>query len=189
MMTMMTTMIVFFLRMMIDSEKNIPSTTEHRKDQLRKKRTSPAINIRRENRIKTIQFLYMWSLNPSDKLSESLYLFLGNQQLPRSYYAFSAELAQGAIENHKAIDDKIKLYLENWDFLRIAKIDLAILRLAIYELLFRHDIPPIVSINEAIDLSKIFSIEDAKRFINGILDRCKADLKRPSREAKKLTIE
>jgi len=175
--------------MMIDSQKNVPSTTEQKRGHLRKKSANSTINIRRENRIKAIQFLYMWSLNHPDKLSESLYIFLGNQQRPRSYYTFSAELAQGTIENHKGIDDKIRLYLENWDFSRIAKIDLAILRLAIYELLFRHDIPPIVSINEAIDLSKIFSIEEAKRFINGILDRCKTDLKRPSREATKLTIE
>ena len=61
--------------------------------------------------------------------------------------------------------------------------DLAILRLAIYELLFRSDIPPIVSINEAIDLSKVFSNADSKRFINGILDKIKNKINRPLRKA------
>jgi N utilization substance protein B len=81
------------------------------------------------------------------------------------------------------VDAKIRSLAENWDFERIAKIDLAILRLAIFEMLFRKDIPPVVSINEAIDLSKLFSNADAKRFINGILDRLKGQLDRPARTA------
>ncbi len=69
------------------------------------------------------------------------------------------------------------------EFERIAKIDLAILRLAMFEMIFRKDIPPVVSINEAIDLSKQFSNADAKRFINGILDRLKDQLGRDARRA------
>lgn len=70
----------------------------------------------------------------------------------------------------------------NWEFDRVAKIDLAILRLAMFEMLYRKDIPPVVSINEAIDLSKQYSSADAKRFINGILDRMKDKLGRDSRK-------
>jgi N utilization substance protein B len=70
----------------------------------------------------------------------------------------------------------------NWEFERIAKIDLAILRLAMFEMLHRKDIPPVVSINEAIDLSKQFSNADSKRFINGILDRLKDQLGRDARK-------
>jgi N utilization substance protein B len=65
----------------------------------------------------------------------------------------------------------------------VAKIDLAILRLAIFEMIHRKDVPPVVSINEAIDLSKQFSNADAKRFINGILDRLKSQLGRDARKA------
>jgi N utilization substance protein B len=72
---------------------------------------------------------------------------------------------------------------QNWDFERIAKIDLAILRLAMFEMTQRRDIPPVVSINEAIDLSKQFSNADSKRFINGILDRLKDQLGRDARKA------
>jgi N utilization substance protein B len=81
------------------------------------------------------------------------------------------------------IDGHIRTLAQNWDFDRIAKIDLAILRLAIFEMKYRSDIPPVVSINEAIDLSKQFSNLDAKRFINGILDRFKDQVGRDARKA------
>jgi len=64
-------------------------------------------------------------------------------------------------------------------------VDRNILRLAIYELLFRDDIPPIVSINEALELAKKYSTADSSRFINGMLDRVKEDLQRPLRTALK----
>ena len=88
-------------------------------------------------------------------------------------------------EHAAEIDGHIKALAHNWEFERIAKIDLAILRLAIFEMLHRKDIPPVVSINEAIDLSKQFSNLDAKRFINGILDRMKDQLGRDSRKVEK----
>jgi len=87
------------------------------------------------------------------------------------------------IEHAGDIDARIRALAQNWEFDRIAKIDLAILRVAIFEMLYRRDIPPVVSINEAIDLSKEFSNADAKRFINGILDRLKDDLGRDARKA------
>ena len=87
------------------------------------------------------------------------------------------------ILNQQEIDGHIRSLAQNWDFERIAKIDLAILRLAIFEMLRRQDVPPVVSINEAIDLSKQFSNADSKRFINGILDRLKSQLSRDARKA------
>ena len=87
------------------------------------------------------------------------------------------------IEHREEIDSQIKALAHNWEFDRIAKIDLAILRVAMFEMIYRKDIPPVVSINEAIDLSKQFSNADAKRFINGILDRLKGQLGRDARRA------
>ena len=113
----------------------------------------------------------------------ALHLFYAEQENPRDYYAFGDDLIHGVIHHIDEVDEVIRKYLRNWDFDRIAKVDLAILRLAIYEMLKRRDIPPIVSINEAIDISKEFSIPDAKRFINGILDQFKMTLDRPLREA------
>ena len=138
---------------------------------------------RRDNRVVALQFLYMWEINPSGDLSRDLTELLSRQDKEREYYGFAEELIVGTIEKREEIDAVIAQYARNWDIGRIAKIDLSILRIALYEMIHRHDIPPVVTINEAIELSKLFSIEDAKRFINGILDKFKLTLHRPFREA------
>ena len=138
---------------------------------------------RRDGRIAALQFLYAWSINSPKKLLDDLQVFFSNCEQPREHYAFGEELIHGVIEHITEIDAQIKGLAQNWDFERIAKIDLAILRLAMFEMLFRKDIPPVVSINEAIELAKTFGGPDSGRFVNGILDRIKGDLTRPLREA------
>jgi N utilization substance protein B len=138
---------------------------------------------RRECRAAAFQYLYAWSVNQPSSMSADLDLFFQHlTDHPRDYYAFAEELIHGAIEHVEEIDTHIKALAHNWEFDRVAKIDLAILRLAMFEMLYRKDIPPVVSINEAIDLSKQYSSADAKRFINGILDRMKDKLGRDSRK-------
>ena len=138
---------------------------------------------RRDGRVAALQFLYAWSLNQPKNLAEDLRVFFENCEEPREHYAFGEELIHGVIEHIADLDSHIKGLAHNWEFERIAKIDLAILRVAMFEMLYRKDIPPVVSINEAIDLSKQFSNADAKRFINGILDRLKDQLGRDARKA------
>jgi N utilization substance protein B len=138
---------------------------------------------RRDGRVAAVQYLYAWSINPPANIEEDLRAFFPNQEQPRAYYAFGEELIHGTIEHAAEIDGHIRGLAQNWEFDRIAKIDLAILRVAIFEMMYRKDIPPVVSINEAIDLSKQFSNADAKRFINGILDRLKGQLGRDARKA------
>ena len=138
---------------------------------------------RREGRQAAVQYLYSWAINLPEDLKEDLVLFFEGFEQPRDYFAFGEDIIHGCICNLDTIDKKIRALVENWDFARIAKVDLAILRVAIFEMLYRKDIPPIVSINEAIDLGKEFSSSDSRRFINGILDRVKDQLDRPSREA------
>jgi len=138
---------------------------------------------RRDNRVCAVQFLYQWELNKPDQLNDALRVFIETQEHERDYYAFTEELVHGTIEHIGAVDAEIQEHAANWTFARIAKVDLSVLRLAIYELLHRRDIPPIVSINEAIELGKIFSNPDSKRFINGILDQMKNKLDRPLRSA------
>jgi N utilization substance protein B len=141
---------------------------------------------RRDGRVAALQYLYAWSINSPANLLEDLRYFFENVPEPREHYSFGEELIHGVIEHIEEIDTRIKALAHNWEFERIARIDLSILRLAIFEMVFRKDIPPVVSINEAIDLSKQFSNADSKRFINGILDRLKDQLGRDSRKA---TIE
>ncbi|MDE3083602.1 MAG: transcription antitermination factor NusB [Verrucomicrobiota bacterium] len=138
---------------------------------------------RRDGRVAAMQYLFAWSLNRPANLADDLRVFFQSLEQPREHYAFGEKLIHGAIEHIVEIDALIKGLAQNWEFERIAKIDLAILRLAMFEMLYRKDIPPVVSINEAIDLSKEFSNADAKRFINGILDRMKDQLGRDARKA------
>lgn len=79
------------------------------------------------------------------------------------------EIITGIQNNEESIDEKIKNHLKDWSFDRISKIDIAILRLAIYEIVYRQDIPCKVSVNEAVELAKIFSEDSSPAFINGIL--------------------
>ena len=137
---------------------------------------------RRENRIAAMQFLYMQAVS-SASVPADLDAFFETKERPRGYYSFAEELIAGVNEHLAEIDEKISRYAVNWTIDRIAKVDLAILRLAIFELEYRPDIPPIVSINEAVDLSKTFSSAESKRFVNGILDKVKTTLTRPFRTA------
>lgn len=79
------------------------------------------------------------------------------------------EVALGVANNLDKIDELIKAYSKGWNINRLAKVDLAILRLSAYEILNRKDIPPGVSINEAVELSKAYSSDDAPAFVNGVL--------------------
>ncbi len=139
--------------------------------------------LRRRNRMAAVQLLYQWELNKPEELADAVGQFFTAQEGGREDWAFGEELVYGAISHIEAIDAEIAARARNWRFERIAKMDLAILRLAVFELLHRPDIPPIVSINEAIDLSKIFSGPDSKRFVNGILDQLKNTIDRPLRRA------
>ena len=88
---------------------------------------------------------------------------------------FSAELVKGAADNLGIIDKKISHYATNWQLERMAKVDRNILRMGCYELIFREDIPPKVSINEAVELAKKYSGPEAGKFVNAILDKVKLE--------------
>jgi N utilization substance protein B len=89
---------------------------------------------------------------------------------------FSRLLIVGTIENIGAIDRMIVSHLENWDFARLNRVDLAILRMSAYTLMFQRDVPPSIVINEAIGISKEFGTDDSYRFINGVLDSIRRTL-------------
>ncbi len=88
------------------------------------------------------------------------------------------------LEHRPDLDQRIQEHAQNWDLRRMAVVDRNVLRLAIYEMLYREDIPPIVSINEAVDMAKKFSTQDSGKFVNGILDKIKGELSRPARVVK-----
>ena len=108
-----------------------------------------------------------------DEEASSLYeRFLDSEEnanLSEEDEAYVLDVIQGIQKNLNLIDDKIKAHLKDWNFERISKIDIAILRLAIYEIDYREDIPSKVSINEAVELAKSFSEDSSPSFVNGIL--------------------
>jgi N utilization substance protein B len=160
---------------------------------------------RREARERAVQFLFQHDLNPPPDLSAALEHFWESQraaaiaeekgaanwgepvELPpptveeAAVRLFADPLIRGTLEFRDEADGVIKKHAKNWDLHRIAAVDRNILRLAIYEMLHRDDIPPVVSINEAVDIAKKFSTQDSGKFVNGILDKVKGELMRPAR--------
>jgi len=138
---------------------------------------------RRIARELTVQFLYQQELTKGET-KEALALFWRTQADASSAARdFANKLIAGVFHHIEEIDEKIKKYTEHWELSRIAAVDRNILRLAMYEMLFRTDIPPIVSINEAVEIAKRFSTKESGAFVNGILDRLRIDLPRPARTA------
>jgi len=133
-----------------------------------------SIRKRTKAREFALQFLYMMDIRSDDIVGEET-TFFAEQSDDDDVLVFARELVQGVALNMAAIDETIEKSTQNWELGRIATVDRNILRQAIYELLYRSDIPPKVSINEAIELGKKFSTSNSGGFINGILDRIKRD--------------
>ena len=104
---------------------------------------------------------------------ETLSRLLEEKPAPADVVAFVQELVSGVLEHREEIDAVIRQKAPAWPLEQVAVIDRNILRLAVFELLHRSDIPPKVSINEAIELGKRYSTERSGAFINGILDHIK----------------
>jgi len=163
---------------------------------------------RREARERAVQFLFQHDLSPPDDLERALNEFWDNQraaaiaeekgkanwgeqpELPPPTAAeaetrlFADPLIRGTLQHRDALDAVFMKHVQNWNLQRIAAVDRNILRLAIFEMLHRDDIPPVVSINEAVDIAKKFSTEESGKFVNGILDKVKGELLRPARIVK-----
>ena len=89
----------------------------------------------------------------------------------------------GICERREQIDGMIRKYAQHWALERMGVVDRNVIRMAIFEMLERPDIPPVVSINEAVDIAKYFSSTEAGKFVNGILDRVRKDLECPEKTA------
>ena len=166
------------------------------------------MGMRREAREHAVQFLFQYDLNPPENLQAALDHFWNSQrmsaiadekgdakwgqttELPPLSTAeaalrlFADPLICGTLEHRDQLDAEIMKHAKNWDLHRMAVVDRNILRLAIYEMFHRDDIPPVVSINEAVDIAKKFSTDDSGKFVNGILDKVKGELMRPGRTVK-----
>jgi N utilization substance protein B len=137
---------------------------------------------RREGREVALQLLFHWDLNVQQSLGGAeLELFWEFRPSIQGVRTFATNLLNGVIARQATIDEKITKYTANYELRRISAVDRNILRMAIYEMLYAEDVPPIVAINEAIDIAKKFGTEESGKFVNGVLDRVKLDLNRPLR--------
>ncbi len=125
-----------------------------------------------------LQVLYQIDIthnNCSESLDNFWQAHSKDDNIAQAVQQFTAELVKGTIDNLAVIDAKIAQYATNWQLKRMAVVDRNILRMSCCELIFRDDIPPKVSINEAIELAKKYSNPDAAKFVNGILDKIKLE--------------
>ncbi|MEI6810061.1 MAG: transcription antitermination factor NusB, partial [bacterium] len=138
--------------------------------------------VRRESRKMAMQVLFELEMN-SQEADAALRRLWAERKMPQGAKMFTEQLVHGTMNNMTAIDAIISKYADNWDIKRINPTDKNIMRIAIYEMLFCEDIPPVVSINEAVDIAREFSDTKSSMFVNGILDRARKDLKRSARDA------
>lgn len=140
---------------------------------------------RRKGRILAFQALYAWDVS---RLSLAELLNFGwieedkRERLGEDGIAFPRLIIAGTVEHILEIDLHIKENLTNWDFDRLNKVDLAILRMSVYSLLYQQDMHPSIVIDEAIDISKEFGSDESYRFINAVLDSIRKKLKGGSEE-------
>ena len=125
---------------------------------------------RRKSREFALHVLYQLNITKQDAL-QVLTQFEGHFLSHGEADEFLKRLVLGVLEHFSELDQLIEKYSENWRLDRINIIDRSILRMALFELLCCEEIPPKVTINEAIDLGKRYGSEDSGSFINGILDR------------------
>jgi len=131
-----------------------------------------------------VQFLFQRDFNRHDAWEEALETFLSEKRrkMSRKMRVFFDERVDGVSLNREDIDAEIARYAENWDVERMGAVDRNVLRLAFYELKNCPDVPPVVALNEAVQLAKELSSEESGKFVNGILDPAIRTLDRPLRK-------
>ncbi|WP_020586835.1 transcription antitermination factor NusB [Desulfobacter curvatus] len=127
---------------------------------------------RRKSRELALQALFALDLNKTDsrpQIDDFIEQHGGDLSEPTRH--FFQTLVDGVLENRKEIDDLLDQWAKNWKISRMPAVDRNIMRIAVFEMLHLSDIPPSVSINEAVEIGKKFGTRDSGPFINGVLDR------------------
>lgn len=126
---------------------------------------------RTQSRELAVKFLYQVDITGERGLDQLDFFWQNQEEVDSTVRGFAEVLIKGALANRDALDKKIDGFADNWELNRMAVVDRNILRLAAFELLFLEDIPPKVTINEAVEIAKRYGDVNSGRFINGILDK------------------
>lgn len=137
---------------------------------------------RRASREMAMKLLYQMEIQKEDRETQKA-LFFEENDFPEKDRGYISDVVDGVYNNIDFINNVIEIHSKGWKIGRISKVDLSILRLSIYEICYREDIPDNVSINEAVELAKKYSNEDAGAFINGILSKVPQDGKTSAHKA------
>ena len=130
---------------------------------------------RRKSRELALQALFALDLNKSDSQSQiDEFLEQHGEDSSEPTRRFFQLLVDGVVENQEKIDTLLDQWAKNWKISRMPAVDRNIMRIAVFEMLNLPDIPPSVSINEAVEIGKKFGTRDSGPFINGVLDRIRA---------------
>ena len=143
---------------------------------------NPTWSQRRQNRCAAFRFIFQWEINPPENLDRDLDEYFLRLKQDQEYFSYAVELIAGVLEKSEILDSIIRELVENWEFSRIAKVELAMLRVALFELKYRLDVPPVVIIDETLEISRDFSSEDSRKFLNGVLDKAMLQMARPTRK-------
>jgi N utilization substance protein B len=127
-----------------------------------------------------VQVLYQLEFN-KETVDDVIDQFFTDHKAGPKIRTFTEELVRGVAQHQKGIDACLQGCAQNWDLKRMGAVERNIMRVALFEMLHRSDIPPVVSINEAVDIAKELSSDDSGRFVNGILDRARQTVQRPAR--------
>ncbi|MHB1125354.1 MAG: transcription antitermination factor NusB [Bacillota bacterium] len=130
---------------------------------------------RRLAREKAMQVLFqidVGSANPGEAMEQTF----AEASLSLADGDFARQLVEGTLKNQTVIDEYIQRFAVDWELERLANVDRNILRLAVYEMMFMEGIPVNVSIDEAIELAKIFNSEESGKFVNGVLDSIRKEI-------------
>lgn len=118
-----------------------------------------------------LKLLYVSDLSKPDQQDQQSRDVLEVERPPAAVADLAGEISRGVRETRDELDEVIQQVAVNWQVSRMPVIDRAILRMGVYELLYMHDVPPKVTINEAVELAKKYSTEKSGAFVNGVLDK------------------
>ena len=147
------------------------------------------MGFRREGREAAIQFLYQCDLGGAIGIStlSDFYTFRGLSPAARR---FCQELVEGILaQKMKTLDEIIQRHAQNYELGRLSAVDRNILRLAVYEMSYCKEVPPIVVINEAISIAKKYGTEESGRFVNGVLDQVRCSLVLPNNTSSQFAVD
>jgi N utilization substance protein B len=144
----------------------------------------PVLGKRRKSRESALQVLYQLDITKQEG-PKAITQWEAHFSSSEGNDAFAERIVLGVLDHAREIDQLIERFSENWRLDRMSFVDRNILRMAIFELLYCNEIPPKVTLNEAIDLGKRYGSEDSGSFINGILDRIQKEaIQKPTQPVK-----